>query len=99
MEKLPIDNFQWLNEEEVANFDIHKLDLDSDIGYFVECDLKYPKKLHNKHNSLPLAPEVLQVNFENLSPYAKQSLLESDNQKKYKDVKLLTHFNDRIEYV
>ena len=29
------------------------------IGYFIECDLEYPKELHYLHNDYPLAPEKL----------------------------------------
>jgi hypothetical protein len=27
------------------------------IGYFIECDLYYPKELYNAHNNYPLAVE------------------------------------------
>ena len=30
---------------------------DSDKGYIYECELQYPKKLHDKHNHYPLAVE------------------------------------------
>jgi len=99
MMKLPISDFTWLTEEEISKFDILKTDLDGDIGYIIECDLHYPKKLHNKHSNLPLAPEVIEISYENLSPYAKKALLDSDDQKKYKDVKLTSTFHDRIDYV
>jgi hypothetical protein len=97
--KLPISDFTWLTEEEISKFDILKTDLDGDIGYIIECDLHYPKKLHNKHSNLPLAPEVIEISYENLSPYAKKALLDSDDQKKYKDVKLTSTLHDRIDYV
>lgn len=65
----------------------------------VECDLKYPKKLHDLHQNLPLAPEVLEINFDSLSPYAKKALLESDGKQKYKDVKLMATFQERKNYI
>lgn len=97
--KLPSGKYKWLSDDEVKKFDIQNTDLDGKYGYFVECDLKYPKKLHDSHNNLPLAPEVLEINFDSLSPYAKKSLLESDGHEKYKDVKLMATFNDRVNYV
>jgi hypothetical protein len=99
MMKLPISNFEWMTPNEIDQFDIFKEDLDGDTGYIIECDLHYPKKLHKKHSNLPLAPEVVEIGFENLSPYAKNALFQSDNQKKYKDVKLTATFHDRIDYV
>lgn len=99
MMKLPLKDFRWLSEQEIETFDIGNVNLDGDIGYIIECDLHYPKKLHNKHANLPLAPEVLRITFDNLSPYAKRSLIESDGNTTYSDVKLTTTFHDRIDYV
>jgi hypothetical protein len=99
MQKLPIGEFTWLEGKELTNFDIQNVDLEGKYGYFIECDLSYPKNLHDSHQNLPLAPEVLEVGFDCLSPYAKNALFESDNRKKYKDVKLMATFHDRINYV
>ena len=41
------------------------------IGYFIECDLKYPKQLHNLYNGYLLAPEKLIVQDDWLSTYCK----------------------------
>jgi hypothetical protein len=99
MGKLPQSGFTWMSKEEIDLFDIEKIDLDGDEGYIIECDLKYPKKLHKSHSNLPLAPEITQVNFENLSPYAKKALFTTDSKKKYKDVKLVSCFHNRENYV
>ena len=99
MMKLPISDFEWMSEDEIKDFDILTKELDGDTGYILECDLHYPKKLHKKHANLPLAPEVVQIGYDNLSPYAKNALLESDGQKRYKDVKLTATFHDRENYV
>jgi len=99
MSLLPCGKYKWLSDEKVKQFDVQNIDLEGKYGYFVECDLSYPKKLHDSHKNLPLAPEVLQIEFDSLSPYAQKSLIESDGQKKYKDVKLMATFNDRLNYV
>jgi hypothetical protein len=43
---------------------------DQKIGYIVECDLVYPKHLHELHASFPLAPESIEIDSTMLSPYA-----------------------------
>ena len=58
---LPVGNFKFLTERELADFDITNVSTDSDIGYFVECDLRYPPHLHQAHNAYPRAPEHLRI--------------------------------------
>ena len=99
MLKLPKSDFTWLDEEETAEFDVNTLDLEGDFGYIIECDLYYPKNLHKLHNNFTLAPECLQITSEQLSPYAKEALLESGCKETYKDSKLVTTFHDRKNYV
>jgi surface protein len=81
------------------NFDINSIDLEGKYGYFIECDLEYPKEIYDLHQNLPLAPEVLEINYDSLSPYAQTALIESDERQKYKDVKLMATFADRINYI
>lgn len=50
---LPYDGFKWSN----TNTDVTKIPNNSKTGYILEVDLKYPKKLHDYHSDLPLAPE------------------------------------------
>jgi hypothetical protein len=41
-QSLPQKGFEWLTEEEIANFKIEEVDESSGIGYIIECDLIYP---------------------------------------------------------
>ena len=41
----------------------------STIGYILEVDLEYCKKLHNSHSNYPLAPEKLEISSNMLSKY------------------------------
>lgn len=61
-QSLPEGNFRWLEDNEIAAIDWTKTRKGSDTGYVIECDLQYPKELHDKHNDYPLAPERIAVN-------------------------------------
>ena len=57
-QKLPVDGFKWIkdlskfNESFIKNYDEN-----SNKGYFLEVDVKYPRKLLNLHKDLPFLPE------------------------------------------
>ena len=49
--------------------DVMSINEKSEIGYFLEVDLKYPDELHDLHNDYPLAPEkllLLIIYFQNI---------------------------------
>lgn len=76
---LPIGNFRWLNESEIKNFDVRKLEPTSNRGYILEVDLEYPQHLHDSHNNYPFCAETktppggkvkkLLLTFENKNNY------------------------------
>ena len=68
---LPYGEFECL--ENVDEFDVNSINEKSEIGYFLEVDLKYPDELHELHNDYPLAPEKLAVTNNMLSKYCKKS--------------------------
>ena len=76
-EKLPINGFKWVEDWSQFNKTfIKNHDKNSDIGYFLQVYVKYPKQLFNPHKDLPFLPErkkVLHLH-EDLS-----SLLEKKN--------------------
>ena len=54
-EYLPYREFKWLkNVDEICY--VMSINKKSDVGYFLEVDLKYPDKLHDLHNDYPLGP-------------------------------------------
>ena len=64
-QKLPINDFKWVKQEELSNFNedfIKNYDENGNIGYFFEGDIDYPKELFNLHQDLPFLPESRKVN-------------------------------------
>ena len=50
-QKLPVSGFKW--EKNMSKFTkefIKNYNEDSDKGYILEVDVKYPKKLHDLHS-------------------------------------------------
>ena len=66
-EFLPYGGFKWLKN--IDGFDVMSINEKSQIGYFLEADLKCPDELHKLHNDYPLAPEKLAVSSDMLSNY------------------------------
>ena len=96
--KLPTSDHRWLSKEEVENFDLSKISINSNKGYVLEVDLKYPDHLHMKHNSYPVCSEHITIPESDLSPYAKSCLREL--KMKYIPVKKLSAtFYPRKKYV
>ena len=61
-QKLPVNNFKWvkdtsrINEEFIKNYNEN-----SNKGYILEVDVKYPKKLHDLHSDLPFLPKRMKI--------------------------------------
>ena len=61
-QNLPVDGFELrkdrftINEEFMLEYDV-----DSDIGYILEVDVKYPKEVHELHNDFPFLPEKMKI--------------------------------------
>ena len=69
LEYLPYDGFKWIDKSKVDSIDFNCVSAESDVGYFLEVDLKHPSELHELHNDYPLAPEKLKVSSDMLSSY------------------------------
>ena len=61
-QKLPKNNYKWIedtsriNEEFIKNYNEN-----SNKGYILEVDVKYPKKLHDLHSDLPFLPRRMKI--------------------------------------
>ena len=50
-QKLPVNGFKWVkNTSKIYEEFIKNYDEDSDKGYILEVDVKYPRKLHDLHS-------------------------------------------------
>ena len=57
-QKLPVNGFWSVNDVSRFNEDfIKNYNENSDVGYFLEVDVEYPKKLFSSHKELPFLPE------------------------------------------
>ncbi len=99
MSKLPYDKFIWIGKEEYEGINWKKIGTDGEIGYFLEVDLDYPEYLHKSHSNFPLAPENIQITFDDLSTLSKNIFTTLEGKEKYSDVKLVSTFYDRQNYV
>ena len=61
-QKLPKNGFKWINDvTEIDEKFINNYDEDSDKGYILKVDVKYPKKLHDLHSDLPFLPKRMKI--------------------------------------
>ena len=77
-QKLPKNGFKWVNDvTEIDEEFIKNCDEDSDKGYILEVDVKYPKKLHDLHSNLPFLPKRMKIDK------CKKLVCNLRNKKKY----------------
>ena len=93
-EDLPIGDFTFLPEDEIASFDLDSTTKSDDYGFILEVDIKYPEHLHDSHSDYPLAAEKLKITKEMLSAYA--SSLTSNH---VTSEKLSPNLFDKTNYV
>ena len=98
---LPKSNFEFIEDNEYRKLDWANIDTESDTGYILEVDLKYPQELHNLHNDMPLAPVKRKVLNSELGKY-QSDLLEQMSDRGYKRIpteKLLTTLEPKNKYI
>ena len=78
--------------------DVTSIDGKSDVGYFLEVDLKYPDELHDSHNDYPLAAEKLAVTNDMLSKFCKE-IADKYNRKVGDVKKLIPNLGNKTKYV
>ena len=97
---IPIGNFRWLTQEEINALNFSTMTDFQLTGYFVQCDISYPEKLHQSHNSLPLCQDFKTITEKDLSPHAKKIFKDLIGENlQYKSRKLVGSFEEKINYV
>ena len=57
-QKLPVNRFRWVHDVSRFNEDfIKNYNENSDLGYFLQIDVEYTKKIFTSHKELPFLPE------------------------------------------
>ena len=92
-EPLPYDENKFDNDVKLE--DILITPDDSDIGFFVEVDLKYPDSIKEKTKNFPFAPVKKKINPENFSDYMKEILPDTFVQSS----KLICDWSDKKNYL
>ena len=95
---LPVGGFRFLSDAELADFDVTTVSADSETGYFIECDLRYPEHLHALHNAYPLAPEHVEIDSDILSDTLRFMLHETGVEH-VPYTKLVSNLRDKSRYV
>ena len=60
-QKLPVNGFRWIKNNEINEEFIKNYDDNNDKGYILEVDVKYPRKLHDLHSDLPFLPKRMKI--------------------------------------
>ena len=90
---LPFDEFKF--DQNVKLEDILNSPDDSDIGYFIEVDLKYPDNIKEKTKNFPFAPVNKKVNPDNFFDNMKEIKPDAFIQNK----KLICDWSDKENYL
>ena len=98
IQPLPVSDFKLLTKKEINKFNLDSISENSEIGYTLEVDLKYPKELHNLHNDYPLCLEKKEVSSDMLLRYCNNNAnkfgIKAGGVKK-----LIPNLGDKVKYV
>ena len=95
---LPYCHFNFLTKKGISEFCLNSVSENSPIGYILEVDLDYCKKLHDSHSDYPLTPEKLKISSYMLSKYC--SDIANKCKIKVGGVNtLVPNLRDKIKYV
>ena len=59
--KLPVNGFKWTNIHKINEEFIKNYNENDNLGYILEVDVRYPKRLHELHSDLPFLSERMKI--------------------------------------
>jgi len=68
-EPLPVGQFRFLEQHEIDKFDVMSIPADAETGYILECELAYPKTLHQLHKKNWKPAQKLVPNLQDKTKY------------------------------
>ena len=92
-EPLPYNEIKFDNNIKLE--DILNTPYDSDIGYLIEVDLKYPNNIKEKTKNFPFCPENKKINSDNFNDYMKEIKTDTYIQ----SGKLICDWSDKKNYL
>jgi len=96
--KLPYKNLRFIDAEDFPRKTIFEYKNEDEIGYFIQCDLFYPKEIHDQTKDLPFAPRHFSIEKQHLSPY-NQRLTEEIQIPNFTGKKLIADQFDKMKYI
>ena len=101
---LPHGNFRWVDMEVQEVLDFLKKEYPAvagvvSLGCMLEVDLDYPDELHDTHNDLPLAPEILETSLADYGTYQYDTATEIGKDLRAKSTKLTPNLSSKKNYV
>jgi DNA polymerase type B, organellar and viral len=104
---LPYCDFQWLDEKEQKELQqnphtfLKDVNLNSETGYLIECDLGVPDELHTSTQDFPFCPERLKLKYSMLSKFQKDVARKNKINLRValKEERLLITLSDKKNYV
>jgi len=100
MGQLPFSDYEWMTEEEINDLNLMKIGDDDEIGYLLDCKIKYPKHLHDRDKNLPFCVTKRRVKKSELSENQKiiWDSFKDDVENPLTSEKIIMDLHDKVSY-
>lgn len=94
MQQLPLTNFEWVYIHDIN--EILCTPDKADIGYLLEVDISYPKKIHKMHNDYPMCAEHMKLDGTNQRKLCLNLIDKSNYVLHYRTLKLIVQHGLKV---